>query len=404
MKTYIILGAAGGYISGAPIYQRNKAMYMKEQGWNVYYISTCHGKVYVKGLEQFIVATCTFLCKEAYVYPRNKQKELIQYIIKKIPLIGKNSEIVIESGTYYTAYWGELLAKELKAKHIVVYLDEKNDGFNKRQADFFKFKFKRHELACIKEETMIKIFSPFWSIDENNAIGLPCFCTNSVEDYQSDITNNIVISDYNIGYIGRLEKNVFKVISKAIIDFANLYPDKNISFICFGGAEDIIIQHIKQSFQDIKNITLYISGYIFPIPLNAIKRCDFYISSAGSCSVSIKAGIPTLKINVYTEQPEGIMKIIRDKEPIKCPFGNTILNYIEMFFINKLDIHIKPVEINIEKELMKNCLDKHILFLDKTSPNNEYYDIGKIQCSFYQKICKFLIAILGNRIVKYLNI
>ena len=62
------------------------------------------------------------------------------------------------------------------------------------------------------------------------------------------------------------------------------------------------------------------------------------------------------------------MKIIRDKEPIKCPFGNTILNYIEMFFINKLDIHIKPVEINIEKELMKNCLDKHILFLDKTSP------------------------------------
>ena len=64
------------YISGAPIYQRNKAMYMKEQGWNVYYISTCHGKVYVKGLEQFIVATCTFLCKEAYVYPRNKQKDL----------------------------------------------------------------------------------------------------------------------------------------------------------------------------------------------------------------------------------------------------------------------------------------------------------------------------------------
>ena len=35
-KNYIIIGALGGYISGAPIYYRNKALDMKSKGWNVY--------------------------------------------------------------------------------------------------------------------------------------------------------------------------------------------------------------------------------------------------------------------------------------------------------------------------------------------------------------------------------
>ena len=404
MKTYIILGAAGGYISGAPIYQRNKAIYMKKNGWNVYYISTCHGKVYIKGLEQFIIMTCTFLCKKPYIYPKTKQKKLIQYIVEKIPPIKKDSEIVIESGTYYTAYWGELLAKELNAKHIIIYLDENNDGFNKKQANFFQFKFQRNELACITAKTMIKIFSPYWNVNINNAKELVCYCSNSIEDYNSDITNAIVTKDFNIGYIGRLEKTVFKTIAKAVIDFAIKYKNKNITFICFGGAEENIINQIKQSFKNISNIYLYISNYIFPIPLKAVQKCDFFISSAGSSSASVKAGIPTLRINVYTEMPEGILKMVGDKNPILCPSGNNILDYLEMFFIEKTNINIIPVNIKKETELIDYHLNKHIQFLNQTSPHKEYYDISKIQCSFYQKICKFLIAILGNRIVKYLNI
>lgn len=404
MKVYIILGAAGGYISGAPIYQRNKAIYMENQGWNVYYISTCHGEIYIKGLEQFIIATCTFLCKRAYIYPRKKQKELIQYIIKRIPSFDKSAEIVIESGTYYTAYWGELLAKELNAKHIIIYLDENNNGINEEQSKFFKFKFERNELACIRANSMVKIFSPYWDININNAKELICYCANSIEDYNSNITNEIITGDYNIGYIGRLEKNVFKTIAEAVIEFANKYTNKTISFICFGGAEKEIIEQIKQSFKNTKNICLYISNYIFPIPLKAIQKCDFCIASAGSSSASIKIGIPTLRINVYTELPEGILKMIGDKNPIKCPSGNNILNYLEMFFINKLKIDIIPTSIQKETELINYHLNKHVQFLSQTSPYKKYYDISQIKCSFYQKICKSLIAILGNRIVKYLNI
>ena len=36
-KNYIIIGALGGYISGAPIYYRNKALYMN-WGFPVYYM------------------------------------------------------------------------------------------------------------------------------------------------------------------------------------------------------------------------------------------------------------------------------------------------------------------------------------------------------------------------------
>ncbi len=104
------MGAAGGYISGGPIYQRNKALFLQQRGWSVYYISCCHGKIYISGLEDFIVETCTFLTKPAYLFPQKYQQILLNYILKKLP--HQMGDVVIETGADYTAYWGELLAEK----------------------------------------------------------------------------------------------------------------------------------------------------------------------------------------------------------------------------------------------------------------------------------------------------
>lgn len=143
---------------------------------------------------------------------------------------------MIETGTYNTAYWGELLAKHLKAKHIVVYLDEHNDGITKDLSNFFHFKYKRNELACISKRTMIEIFNPFWNITQQTAIGLSCYCSNSLEDYDYKPIHTIPNCDYTIGYVGRLEKDALKVCINDIIQFATLNPSKTIAFICLGGS------------------------------------------------------------------------------------------------------------------------------------------------------------------------
>lgn len=40
------MGAAGGYISGGPIYQRNKALFLQQREWSVYYLVVMVRSIY----------------------------------------------------------------------------------------------------------------------------------------------------------------------------------------------------------------------------------------------------------------------------------------------------------------------------------------------------------------------
>lgn len=401
MGTYILLGAAGGYISGAPIYHRNKALYMRQQGWNVYYISCCSGEIYVKGLEQFVIGVYSFLCMNAYLFPRKRQDKLIDVIIKQIPNVGKN--VVIETGTYYTAYWGELLAKRLNAKHVIVYLDEYNDGITWREAGFFHFKFKRNELACISKKTMIGLFSPYWTVNEDNAVELSCYCSNSLDDYKNDIDSLICRKDYNVGYIGRLEKPALKVLISALKDFVRLIGDKHIALICFGGAEESVVNEIKEIVSKIPNISLFISGYIYPIPLNAIKKCDIFFSSAGSANVSVKADIPTVKMNVYSNKPEGFLVKISPESLIKYSDEYEVIDYLKIFFIDNVRPPMYHYSLDKEKQWGYRILRLHDKFLDNTLKSREYYDMSLIPLTLRQRTMRMFISCCGMRILPYIK-
>lgn len=401
MKTYIILGAAGGYISGAPIYHRNKALYMQSLGWNVFYISCCSGTIYVNCLEKFVVTTCSFLCRKAYLFPKKRQKILLDYIIERIPVIG--DEVVIETGTYYTAYWGELLARRLKCKHVIIYLDEYNDGITLSHAKFFHFKFMRGELACIAPKTMLEIFEPFWNMTMDEAVGLSCYCSNVLEDYKSELTNKIETGDYNIGYIGRLEKPAVQTIIEGIKEFAKLNIDKKIAFICYGGAEQNVIEDIKWQMKSIPNIIIFISGYLFPMPLDAIRKCNVFFSSAGSVLVSVKAGIPTVKMNAYTNIPDGFIKEIGSTSFYKCPYGNKVVDYLNMFFLEHEGPVMKLYSIENEQKQMEVYLNQHLVFLESSSSKNEYFDISSFRLTWVQRFKKFLIFTLGMRILRFVK-
>ena len=397
MGTYILLGAAGGYISGAPIYHRNKALYMRQQGWNVYYISCCSGEIYVKGLEQFVIGVYSFLCMNAYLFPRKRQDKLIDVIIKQIPDLGK--DIVIETGTYYTAYWGELLAKRLNAKHVIVYLDEHNDGITRNEADFFHFKFIRNELACISKKAMIEIFSPFWNVNEANAVELPCYCSNSLDDYKNDIESLICRKDYNVGYIGRLEKPALKVVISALKDFVRLIGDKRVALICLGGAEECVVNEINEMISNIPNVSLFISGYIYPIPLNAIKKCDIVFSSAGSAKVSVKAEIPTVKMNVYSNKPEGFLVKIFPESLIKYSDEYEVIDYLKIFFIDNVRPAMSHYSLDKEKQQGYKMLRMHDAFLDNAMNSKDYYDISSIHLTLMQRIVNMFILCCGMRII-----
>lgn len=394
-RNYIIIGAMGGYISGAPIYYRNKAIYMKSKGWNVYCVSCRGGKVYVEGLEQFIIATLPRLTIKPYLLTPKQQYKIIRDIIKHIP--NAELESVVETGTFYTTYWGELLAEELKAKHTIIYLDEHNVGINKQQADFFKFKYDRMELACISDNAYQDIFAPFWELEKDKAITLPCYCENSLEDIPSKIVQETLKAEITVGYVGRLEKDAFNSLLEGLCLFAKQYPHKSIALNCFGDyGNPRKVYKLRQFLSSYPNIQLYISGFLFPIPKKAVAKCDLCFGSAGSVAVSAKANVPTIAIDVYTNLPNGFRQSPSNREMIKCQECTTVYDYLRSFFIDEFRPNIDKYDLQMDSLAFERCLNVHVEFLNNSfAYSSSYYDMTQIGMAPKEKILKSLYYSLG---------
>ena len=122
MKTYIMMFSIANLIAGGPIYNTNKIRVLEEEGWNVIVFPTDSGKIYMKPLEKYNNRACSFLNYSPYIFKNKTIDCFMNEMTSKIP---KSNELIIETGTDFTALWGELLAKKIGARHIVMFLDGK---------------------------------------------------------------------------------------------------------------------------------------------------------------------------------------------------------------------------------------------------------------------------------------
>lgn len=391
------MGAAGGYISGGPIYQRNKALFLQQRGWSVYYISCCHGKIYISGLEDFIVETCTFLTKPAYLFPQKYHQILLNYILKKLP--HQMGDVVIETGTDYTAYWGELLAEKLNGRHIITLLDEYNDKITSKVAPFYKFKYGRKELACISDEVMIHIFSSFIPECKAKQYSLVCYCSNSLENVNPLWVSDIPSGDLVVGYIGRLEKKAMPFILDGIRKYADENKDKKIVFLCIGGSDNHSIgRNIKNFLIDCANVAVYITGFLFPIPLKCVEKCDIIFSTAGSCLVGARASVPTVRIHQINNTIQGFIQKYSSKEYYVYENANTVFDYIKLFSQGTPCPRLDKYDINKEWKTIEGYFDKHLDFLAKADSKFDYFNFKKINLNWKERLYKYSFFLLGMRL------
>lgn len=194
-KGYYIIFCDIAYISGGSIYCRNKALYMEEQGWNVIVVPTRRAESKIDGMSRFATSSFPFINSNPNIFPVRARNLFLEALCSELH-IDKQIPIVIETGTDFTALWGEVLARRLKAKHIIEFQDEANKWVNEKSYQFYKFKFERGELACISKEAMKHIFGSYWEINDENAVALSFSCTNVIENYHSDILEKLPAVDF----------------------------------------------------------------------------------------------------------------------------------------------------------------------------------------------------------------
>lgn len=405
MKTYIIICGFADVVAGGPIYYANKVRYMEQLGWQVIVIPTNKGKkVLVRGMEKFLGSYVPFILDSPNEYNRKQRKRLVDYLESFVPK--ERGETIIETGTDYTNYWGEALAERIHAKHIVIFLDEQNPRVTEGVIEFYKFKYDRDELACISIPVMQNLFKGYLTLEADECCALQCACTNTLDDYEHKINSLILKSDYNIGYIGRLEKPFFSIIVDEFVSFCKRNGRKKITVVFFGGAfEQKTIDALEDKFKSLSNVRIFVTGYLFPLPIAALRKMDVFVSGAGSARVAAKAGVLSVQVDMLSYEPLGIMLDYTFTNYKKCPIGNKISDYLYWILVHKEPKLPLPLGVNYKKDwdFVCECFEEHLKFIEQSSSELAYYDLSKLGISSKQKMRKIFRSILGLKLYNSLR-
>lgn len=405
--TYIILCDIAGYISGAPIYYRNKAIFLNSLGWDVRILSSNEGRVYIEGLSRFSSGPFPFMKVDpATLTAKQLNEHLDEFVDALGPFCGER--VFVETGTDWTSYWGEALAQRLSARHVVFFLDEDNQRARTR-IEFFDYKRRRNEMACITKQTMVNLFQGHVNLDLKSAVGFRACCTNSVQDIEDDFSNSIVRSDFNIGSIGRLDKPLVPVLIEEVASFAIRHSELQIQIVFFGGASSSVEEELLNSFSKFKNVEIKVSGYMWPFAKSALEKMDVFASGAGSRLLSDDLGIPTVAMDV---EGKGAIGFVGDAEVTASPLYRSPSNknnplassYFERVLTG--EYCKKAPKLDLDKQWTDFCLEykKQLDYVSCCDSPLNYFDVMKLPLSGKGLMKRILNCTIGESMTRsFLN-
>ena len=395
---YIIITPTIKNAGGSQIYSLNKVRFMQKQGFSTYIFHANIGRNWVieelKQYERYGIDEFKF---PAQYFTNHRRSRIINKIITNVEY-SEVDRVIIESHTEICATWGEMVADRMSAKHIVYLLTEYPHIKQSARGffDFLHYKLERKELVGISKVTLKQLFKGWLDIPEDKCYALPATCSNTLGEihWESPISFNDY--DYIAGSIGRLDKPFVIPMIKEFLSFANKHQENSFLFVFVGGGGKSRVKSIKKLFERTSNVALFVTGEIYPIPINLIKEIDVFLSIAGSCKVSSTLGKPTISFDANDSHPIGIVGVTTNNttyrsinEPI---IGVTSL--LQEILINKKYKEGKNIQLDIAQ--MNNIdFTNHLDFLASGTNDNCLYDISAMTLTMTDIIKKTAIKVLG---------
>lgn len=410
MKKYIIFGQIQG-IGGSQIYLSNKVRYLEERGWTVEVFAEITDNIKLDNIKKFSGNNIPELKYPPHCFSKKRVEEIVQEIIDKI---GFTNPIILESNAPQYAFWGEIVAERLGAKHLAYMLSAFYTNRTNSELDYFKYKLKRKEIAGISKNSLQDLFGNYMDLNEDEKMFLNACCTNSVLEISNPIIDKIEKKEFVIGHVGQLGKPYILGMIDEIITFAKSYSNKYIQLILIGGVEGETakITKIQNKFINIKNVELIFTDDLFPIPKSFFKKTDICIGSSGSAIICAREKVPTILVKDASPIPIGIIGYTLTKEPYSqyAPnekYKGSMAQLIEDILIKNCCenlAHFSPANIDDD---MTSEYDKHMDFILRMPDDKCYYDVRSIKP---QGRKKFLASILhlfnienANKVIYFIN-
>lgn len=375
--TYIFLTPELGSMGGSQMYVCNKSMYLRYKGWNVKICYFVDSRIMIgkfNDLDTYFFPELAWGVQ--YYFPSRARK-----IIKKVAaqLSSNDQDVVIESCLYHLSYWGEMLASELKAKHILHFLEEDIPIISESSAAFMEYKLYRWECMNASEQSLRRLFKAhFKQIYLKYQFDTDFYCSNVIqeEDHIPSSLLHIEKTDDIILSLGRLDKPYIPEMIKQIVLYARNNEKRSLSILFIGGSPDGNKERkIKEILSEVSNIKTYLLGYMYPVSPSVVKMADVAIATSNSVLVPYNNGVPTIVVDANDFYAIGLygdntMNTVfrKDEEKVR------ISDYLEKvlvkrdFIVPESNISSKP-----EEELLDDHFKNQIAFLNRSNDDGKYY-------------------------------
>lgn len=403
MRKYIILAYNITDIGGEHQYCRNKILEVSKLGYKTSLFSGNKGVVYIKELKPYENNVCPELKYPPYCFSTRVVNRTIKYLISRIGSVTHDS--IIECLSIATSEWGELLAHSLHIKSIDFILDEHNNVSRKEQ-DFLYFKHKRSELAAISKTTYINLFNNTQYVSNIEANPIEAFCTNTLDN--SEYKNHYKTRDNIVfGCIGRLEKGYVEPVLKQLKNYCAINNNKNFVIILIGGSTNKrILNNLTGLFSRTKNVSLIITGYIYPIPLSLANQIDIGFGTAGGAEIiALQLFKPCISVDTFTGEPIGVLNYTTKETTYKTSstsdsFHHLVEDIIQKnFYKDEKTLGMTYIESNWSEEVQRQF--KTFIF---TTQEKKYYNINQINAESTKYIVYSIIGkLFGARILQFVH-
>lgn len=370
MKKYVFLGHSIIGYTGAPRYINNKCRFLKEQGFEVC-VFWCHGNGDVELENLRIFDNEKYYLKELNYYPCwfniRHQKKVCNKIIKEV---GNADEIVVESNNLRLGVWGEIIAKELNAKHINFVTSEHIKIKRRNMFNFCLFKLKRNEFFTINEPAVDFIFSKFIKIENPKDYYWSASQGVCVKEYEFPAFDDLHSADYTICHFGR-SKGYFPYMLNELQKFVSMHPDNTFNIIFLGDNFDCSNICEMLSFS---NIHIVFHPSVKIVPLQIFIKSDVIIATAGCASIAAYHGGKVISMDVNNNVPLGLMRyttLDSNTDSGKYKNKKSLSEWLTTLLIDKEEF--KKMEYKKER----HSFDFQMQFL--TKPDGRYFDTSNVR-------------------------
>ena len=379
MTTYIFLTRTICGIGGAEQYTYNKVNYLTEKGYRVFVFSGQQGTILI---DRFLDFQDDILAELAYVphtFSRKRVEKLLDRIVKTVSDDSPDPQYIIQTDSVIRALWGELLARRLNGRHLAIILQEQHN-YSSDMIEFLKFKLSRKELAGITRESVSQMIRDP-SIPYSREMRISASCSNVVGDCEDPYSRQLKNDAVTIASIGRLDKPYLIPMLQTICEYCKGHPEQDYNVLLIGGTDDKKRKRdIENAVADCKNISLLVTGFLYPIPRSLIQRADLFISTAGSSHVSYQQGRPTIRIDPVHGKLVGVIGYDfqdGEKSMYETIEGESVASRIDMVLEHKISISYKPELLEQFYNRAAAEFERQLSFVSFTK-ETAYYDQEKL--------------------------